>query len=70
MSKKMENQWIQRLDVPSKLLDMLNDNEIKTLGQLSKMSRRDLVNLGMEQNETKQIEIELVLCGLSLKGSL
>lgn len=70
MSKKMENQWIQRLDVPSKLLDMLNDNEIKTLGQLSKMSRRDLVNLGMEQNETKQIEIELELCGLSLKGSL
>ena len=51
MSEKMENQWIQRLDVPSKLLDMLNDNEIKTLGQLSKMSRRDLVNLGMEQAE-------------------
>ena len=63
MSKKMENQWIQRLDVPSKLLDMLNDNEIKTLGQLSKMSRRDLVNLGMEQNETKQIEIELEQIG-------
>ena len=70
MSEKMENQWIQRLDVTSKLLDMLNDNEIKTLGQVSKMSRRDLVNLGMEQNETKQIEIELELCRLSLKGSL
>ena len=70
MSEKMENQWIQRLDVPAKLLDMLNDNEVKTLGQLSKMSRKDLVNLGMEQSESNHIEIELELCGLSLKGSL
>jgi len=70
MSEKMENQWIQRLDVPTKLLDMLNDNEIKTLGQLSKLSKSNLVDLGMTQNDAKKIETEIELCGLRLVGSL
>lgn len=70
MSEKMKNQWIQRLDIPAKLFDILNDNDIKTLGQLSKMSKKDLTNLGISQNETRQIETEMELCGLSLKGSL
>lgn len=70
MSEKMERQLIQRLDIPDRLINILEENKITILGELSKRSKTDLIHLGMQQSDTKMVETELELCGLWLKGSL
>ncbi len=51
------------------MLTKLKQDNVKTLGQLSKKTRTDLKNYGFENFEINKIDIELQLLGLSLKGS-
>ena len=70
MENKYENQNVDRLDVSCRIIDILKDNKIKKLSQLAKKSKRDLRELGLENQEINKIDIELQLLGLSLKGSM
>ena len=70
MENKYVNQNVDRLDVYCRIIDILKDNKIKKLSQLAKKSKRDLRELGLENQEINKIDIELQLLGLSLKGSL
>lgn len=70
MENKYTKQYIDRLDVSEKALNTLKENKITTLGKLSKYSKTELKNMGLLQNETSKIEVELELLGLGLKGSI
>ena len=66
--QKYEKQNIERFTFLSdEKLDLLKDNKIKTLGQLSQNTRNDLRKIGFENFEIKKIEVELQLLGMALK---
>lgn len=67
---KYFSQFVDRLDVNQKALDILKENEINTLGKLSNYKKSQLKDMGLLQNEINKIEVELELLGLTLKGSL
>ncbi len=69
-NNKYFKQFVDRLDVNQKALDTLKENEITTLGKLSKYKKSQLKDMGLLQNEINKIEVELELLGLTLKGSL
>lgn len=69
-NNKYYNQYIDRLDVKQDALDTLKQNNITTLGTLSKYSKTQLKDFGLLQPEVNKIEVELELLGLTLKGSL
>lgn len=70
MEEKYSKQSIDRfLFIKEEMLTKLKQDNVKTLGQLSKKSRTDLKNYGFESFEINKIDIELQLLGLSLKGS-
>jgi DNA-directed RNA polymerase alpha subunit len=69
-NNKYFKQFVDRLDVNQKALDTLKENEITTLGELSKYKKSQLKDMGLLQNEINKIEVELELLGLTLKGSL
>lgn len=70
MEEKYSKQSIDRfLFVKEEMLAKLKQDNVKTLGQLSKKTRTDLKNYGFESSEINKIDIELQLLGLSLKGS-
>ena len=70
MEEKYSKQSIDRfLFIKEEMLTKLKQDDVKTLGQLSKKSRTDLKNYGFESSEISKIDIELQLLGLSLKGS-
>lgn len=70
MEDKIKQQNIQRLDISDNSINLLNQNKIKTIGQLCKKTKKELRNIGMTQNEINKAEIELELLALSLKNSL
>ena len=63
-------QSIRRLDVEDKILDMLENININTLGTLCGKSKSDLKKFDLSQNQINKLEIELQLTGLNLKNSL
>ena len=66
---KYEKQSVDRLIFLSDgKLECIKNNNIETLGQLSKINKSDLLNLGFNNNEISEIDIELQRLGLSLKG--
>lgn len=67
---KYFSQFVDRLDVNQKALDILKENEINTLGKLSNYKKSQLKDMGLLQNEINKIEVELELLGLTLKGYL
>lgn len=69
-NNKYYNQFIDRLDVKQSALDTLKQNNIDTLGALSKYKKSQLKDFGLLQPEISKIEVELELLGLTLKGSL
>lgn len=69
-NNKYFKQFVDRLDVNQRALDTLKENEITTLGKLSKYKKSQLKDMGLLQNEINKIEVELELLGLTLKGSL
>lgn len=69
METKYEKQFIDRFTfIEEEKLTQMKNNNIKTLGQLSKHTRTDLKNLGFESFEINKIDIELQLLGLGLKN--
>lgn len=68
MDEKMKKQYIQRLDISDKVIEILTNNSITTLGELCKKSKTDLKNLNLTQKEVGKIEVELQLLALNLKA--
>ncbi len=67
---KLNQKLVNELDISETILNILNSNKIKTIGQLCKKSKTDLRNMGLENQQINKIDIELQLVGVSLKGSL
>lgn len=66
---KFEKQSIDRFTfISEKHLNILKDNNIKTLGQLSNNTRTNLSNYGFENAQIKEIEFELGKLGMDLKN--
>lgn len=65
--EKYRNQNIERLDIPVSEINILKDNNIKTLGNLCNYSKTDLKQFNILPNNINKIQIELQLLGLHLK---
>ncbi len=70
MENKLMKQSIRRLDVEDKILDMLENNNINTLGILCGKTKSDLKKIDLIQNQINKLELELQLTGLYLRNSL
>lgn len=70
MEGKLDLQSINQLKLDNRIVNILKEKKIKTLGQLCQHSKKDLKNINIFQNDVKQIEVQLQLMGLALKGSL
>lgn len=68
MYNKYEEQNVDRLEIPCNSINLLKENNIKKLGDLSKYTRTNLKDMGLLQNEVTKINVELELLGLGLKG--
>lgn len=68
--KKYINQNIERLDIPVSEINILKENNIKTLGKLCNYTKTDLKGFNILPNNINKIQIELQLLGLNLKGGL
>ena len=66
---KFEKQSIDRFTfISEKHLTILKDNNIKTLGQLSNITRTNLSNYGFENAQINEIDFELGKLGMGLKN--
>ena len=63
----IEKQCIEVLSIPSNMLQILKKHKINTIKKLQQQSKRDLLNIGLQPAEIKQIQIKLQLQGLDLK---
>ncbi len=57
---------IEILDLDKPIVDILKQNEILTIENLWILNRKKLKELGLKDNEIKQITIKLQLLGLDL----
>lgn len=51
MYNKYEEQNVDRLEIPCNSINLLKENNIKKLGDLSKYTRTNLKDMGLLQNE-------------------
>lgn len=66
---KFEKQSIDRFTfISENHLNILKDNNIKTLGQLSNITRTNLSNYGFENAQINEIDFELGKLGMGLKN--
>ena len=66
---KFEKQSIDRFTfISEKHLNILKDNNIKTLWQLSNITRTNLSNYGFENAQINEIDFELGKLGMGLKN--
>ena len=63
----IEKQCIEVLSIPSNMLQILKKHKINTIKKLQQQSKRDLLNIGLQPAEIKQIQIKLQLQWLDLK---
>ena len=63
----IEKQGISALSINANILQLLSKHKIKTIKKLQQQSKRDLLNIGLQSAEIKQIQIKLQLQGLDLK---
>lgn len=68
MEEKFKKQYIQRLDIKEKTVNILNDQNINTLEDLCNTSRKDLQLMKISISEIEEIEKGLQLLGSSIKG--
>ena len=69
MEEKYNKQSIDRFDfISEEKLNILKQNNVKTLGELANKTRSNLKEYGFENFEINKIDIELQLLGLNLKG--
>lgn len=57
---------IEILDLDKSIVDLLHKNEIVTIENLWVLNRKKLKEMGLKDNEIKQITIKLQLLGLDL----
>jgi len=70
MKDKLINQSINRLNMDDYLVDIFEKEDIKTLGELSRKSKKEIKSYGIRQETVNKLEIELELLGLCFKNSL
>ena len=69
MEEKYRKQSIDRfLFIDQAKLDILKNDNVNTLGELSTKTRTNLKNYGFEHDEINKIDVELQLLGLGLKN--
>ncbi len=69
MEEKYNKQSINRFDfITEEKINILKQNNVKTLGELADKTRTNLKEYGFENFEINKIDIELQLLGLNLKG--
>jgi len=68
MAKKniYKDQDITILDLDKSIVDALKINNIMTVGDVWELNRKKLKDLGLSDNDIKQITIKLQLLGLDL----
>lgn len=69
MDNKIQNQSIERLDISSNAIETLKSHKITIIKQLCGKTKTYLKNLGLTNDDTNKVEIELQLLGLNLKTS-
>lgn len=60
------NENIKILDLDKEIVDILKENNIVTIDNLWVMTRKKLKEIGLKDNDIKQIIIKLQLLGLDL----
>lgn len=65
-----KNKNIKILDIGTKILDILENNNIFTLNDLCCIRKSELKKMELTQKEIEKIQIELQLTGLNLKNNL
>ena len=69
MDKKFAKQSIERLDTSMEVINLLKNSNINTLEELRDERNSDLKQIGLEQSQIKDINIQLQLLGLNLRYS-
>lgn len=67
LENKYKKQFVDRLDVNQNAINILKENNINTLWDLSNYKTSQLVNIGIEQNIVDEIETKMELLGIRLK---
>lgn len=67
MSNKYLEQNIDRLDIPTKAIDLLKKKHIIKIKQLCDKTKTNLKDLGLNSLEVDKLVIELQLLGLNIK---
>lgn len=67
---KLSGQSINRLNISSKIIKKLENNNIITLYELCSKTKTDLKKSNLTQDEINDIQIKLQLEGLNLRGGL
>lgn len=67
MSNKYLEQNIDRLDIPTKAIDLLKKNNIIKIKQLCDKTKTNLKDFGLNNLEVDKLVIELQLLGLNIK---
>lgn len=70
LNEKLLGQSINRIEISDNVTNILNKNEVITLGDLCSKTKTDLKKFKIEQDEINKMDIELQLLGLRLKNSL
>jgi len=70
MKNKLINQSINRLNMDDYLVNIFEKEDIRTLGELSSKSKKEIKSYGITQEAVNKLEIELELLGLCFKNSL
>ena len=70
VDNKYTKQSIERLDIPVSEINILKENNIMTLGNLSNYTKTDLKNINLKSDIINKIQVELQLLGLNLKNGL
>lgn len=71
VEEKYKKQSIDRFEfISEEYLNKLKQDNVKTLGQLSNKTSKELKEYGLENFEIKKINLELQFLGLNLKNSL
>ena len=66
---KYEKQSIDRFTfISEKNLTQMKNNNIKTLGALSKHNELELKRLGLDENDISNVKCELKLLGMGLRN--
>lgn len=67
---KYSDSSISILDLDKELVEILKNNNINKVGEIWKLKRKDLKDLGFKDSDINQVIIKLQLLGLDLNGRI